>query len=164
MRPFKVVGVMRTMRMLIAASTVVAVVLGATSLAYAPYHQQPAQPSGGPLEKARGQLTTAKTHAGFAAAADTLRAVRQHTGHAVNCLVGSSDPRFDKQWGNVCEGQGNGALADLKAASASTQAMKMAQDATQVGVDTLNKNDLAAAQAGAKKLAGMLDDALKALK
>jgi hypothetical protein len=118
MRPFTVVGVMRTMRLLIAVSAVVAVVLGATSLAYAPYHQQPAQPSEGVLQKAREQLTTAKTHAGFAAAANTLPGVRQHTGHAVNCLVGSSDQRFDKQWGNVCEGQGNGALADLRAPGA----------------------------------------------
>jgi hypothetical protein len=152
------------MRMLVTVSAVVVVLLGATSLAYAPYHQQPAQPSGGALEKARGQLTIAKTHAGFAAAANTLPGVRQHAGHAVNCLVGSSDQRFDRQWGNVCEGQGNGALADLRAAGASAQAVKVAQEATQVGVETLRQNSLIAAQAGAQKLAGMLDDALKALK
>jgi hypothetical protein len=150
--------------MLIAASVVVAVVLGATSLAYAPYHQQPAQPSGTPLERAREQMNTAKTHAGFAAAADAIRSVRQHTGHAVNCLVGSNDRRFNRQWGHVCEGQGNGALADLRTAGASAQVMKMAEDATRQGVATLGQNDLAAAKAGAKKLADMVDDTLKALR
>ncbi len=152
------------MRMLIAASAVVAVVLGATSLAYAPYHQQPAQPSGSPLEMAREQLTTAKTHAGFAAAADAIRSVRQHTGHAVNCLVGSGDRRFDRQWGHVCEGQGNGVLPDLRSVGASAQVMKLAEDATQHGVATLGQNDVAAAKAGAKKLADMIDDTLKALR
>jgi hypothetical protein len=118
-----------------------------------------------PLEQARTALTTAKTHAGFAAAADAMSGVQLHTGHAVNCLVGPSDKRFDKKWGNVCEGQGNGILVDLKAAGASgAAALKIAEDATKVGVDALGAKDLTAAQAGAKKLAAMLDEALKAIK
>ncbi|MDR7454698.1 MAG: hypothetical protein QN137_09525, partial [Armatimonadota bacterium] len=62
------------------------------------------------------------------------------------------------------EGQGNGALQDLQAAGASAQVVKMAQDATQVGVETLGQGNLTAAAAGAKKLAGMLEDVLKTVK
>jgi phosphoheptose isomerase len=156
--------VIHMMRMFIAAFAVVAVALGAASVAVGQYYEQPAQPAGAALEKARAQLTTARTHAGFAAAAGTLPGVRQHTGHAVNCLVGTGDRRFDRQWGHVCEGQGNGVLADLRTAGGSAQVTKMVQDATQAGVETLGQSSLAAAQAGAKKLAGMLEDALKALR
>lgn len=118
-----------------------------------------------PMDQAKAELNTAKTHAGFAAASDSLSGVNQHTGHAVNCIVGPTDKRFDKKWGNVCEGQGNGALADLKAAGASgAAALKIAEDATKVGLDALTSKDLTAAQNGAKKLGGMLDDALKAIK
>lgn len=152
------------MRVLVAAAVVVAIALGTATVAYAPYHQQPAQPAGSALEKARSQLTTARAHAGFAAEAGTLVGVRQHTGHAVNCLVGASDRRFDRRWGHVCEGQGNGALPDLQAAGTSAQVIKAAQDATQIGLETLGQGNLAAAQAGAKKLAGMLEDVLKSLK
>lgn len=150
-------------RRLFAAATVMAVTLGAASVAHAPYHQPPGQPAGA-LDRARAQLATARTHAGFAAEAGTLVGVRQHTGHAVNCLTGTNDRRFNRQWGHVCEGQGNGALSDLQAAGASAQVVKAAQDATQVGVETLGQGNLAAAQAGAKKMAGMLEDVLKTLK
>ncbi|MDR7481828.1 MAG: hypothetical protein QN183_10365 [Armatimonadota bacterium] len=145
---------------------VAVVVAGGARLAYAPYHDQPAQSTqGSPVERARQQLTTAKTHAGFAAGAGTLSGVQQHTGHAVNCLVGRADRRYDQKWGDVCQGQGNGVLADLKAAGAAgAGALKIAEEATKVGVETLGATGLAAAQAGAKKLAGLLEDALKALK
>ncbi len=145
---------------------VVLLLAGTGRLAYAPYHSQPTQSTqASPLDRARQQLTTAKTHAGFAAAAGSLGGVQQHTGHAVNCLVGRADRRFDQKWGDVCEGQGNGALVDLKAAgSGGAAALKIAEEATKVGVETLGASSLAAAQAGAKKLAGLLDDALKALK
>ena len=118
-----------------------------------------------PVDQAKTELNTAKTHAGFAAASNSLNGVYQHTGHAVNCLVGANDKRFDKKWGNVCEGQGSGVLTDLKSAGArGADALKIAEEATKVGVDALNSKDLMAAQNGAKKLGGMLDDALKAIK
>ena len=50
-----------------------------------------------PLDQAKAELNTAKTHAGFAAASDSLNGVFQHTGHATNCLVGANDKRFDKK-------------------------------------------------------------------
>lgn len=118
-----------------------------------------------PVDQAKNELNTAKTHAGFAAASDSMNGVLQHTGHAVNCLVGSSDKRFDAKWGNVCEGQGNGVLADLKAAGANgAAALKISEDAAKVGADVLGMKDLTAAQTGAKKLGAMLDGALKAIK
>lgn len=118
-----------------------------------------------PLDQAKSELNTAKTHAGFAASSDSMNGVSQHTGHAVNCLVGAGDKRFNAKWGNVCEGQGSGILADLKAAGANgAAALKISEDAAKLGADVLGMKDLAAAQAGARKLAGMLDDALKAIR
>jgi len=118
-----------------------------------------------PLDQAKTELNTAKTHAGFAASSDSLNGIYQHTGHAVNCLVGPTERRFDKKWGNVCEGQGSGVLADLKAAGAKgAAALKISESAAKLGTDVLGMKDLAAAKAGAKKLQGMLDDALKAIK
>ena len=154
--------VMSTVVVLIAT---LVLTLGVTLPALAPYHNQPNPAAENPLDKARAQLNTAKTHAGFAAAAGGLSGVQQHTGHATNCLVGADDRRFERKWGNVCEGQGSGALVDLKATGArGADALKIAEEAAKVGLDTLSKTDLAAAQAGAKKLAGMLDDVLKALR
>jgi len=118
-----------------------------------------------PVDQAKAELNTAKTHAGFAAASGSLNGVYQHTGHSVNCLVGASDRRFNASWGNVCEGQGSGILADLKTAGVNgAAALKISEDAAKLGADVLGMKDLTAAQAGAKKLGGMLDDALKALK
>ncbi|MBI4277594.1 MAG: hypothetical protein HY660_03975 [Armatimonadetes bacterium] len=152
----------------IAVVGVIALVLGLPRLAYAPYHTQPSQPpaaSGSPLDAARKQLDTARTHAGFATSAGSLSGVHQHAGHAVNCLVGNKDKRFDRQWGNPCEGQGSGALVDLKAAGTrAAEALKITDEAARVGTDTLSAKDVGTAQAGAKKLAGLLDSALKALR
>lgn len=152
------------MRMIVVSLVALALILAVVPVALSPSQiRLSAAPN--PLDQAKTELTTAKTHAGFAAAADALSGVQQHTGHAVNCLVGSSDKRFDKKWGNVCEGQGNGVLADLKAAGArGADALKIAEEATKVGVDALAAKDLTVAQNGAKKLAAMLDDALKAIR
>lgn len=153
------------MRIVVVSLAVLSLVLAAGPSAFAPYHTRPTQAAPGPLDRARSQLTTAKTHAGFAASAGAVGGVHLHVGHAVNCLVAADDKRFDKQWGNVCEGQGSGALVDLKAAGArGADAMKIAEEAAKTGAETLGKTDLAAAQAGAKRLAGLLDDALKALR
>ncbi len=152
------------MRAVVASLVALALMLGVTPPAQAPYHTR-TKVTASTADRAREQLNTAKTHAGFAAGAGSLSGVQQHTGHAVNCLVGADDKRFDKKWGNVCEGQGSGVVTDLKAVGArGADALKIVEEAAKVGVETLGRNDLAAAQAGAKKLSGMLEDALKALK
>src|SRR3990172_3180262 len=149
------------MRIVIVSLVALTLILALTPSALTPYPTRSSAAPANPVDQARAELNTAKTHAGFAAAADSLNGANQHTGHATNCLVGANDKRFDKQWGNVCEGQGSGALTDLKAAGArGADALKIAEDATKVGVDALNSKDLTAAQNGAKKLGGMLDDAL----
>jgi len=154
------------MRLGLASVVAFAFTLGVTQPARAPYQAQPTITAAASVaDKARDQLTTAKTHAGFAAGSGSLSGVHQHTGHALNCLVGAGDKRFDRKWGNVCEGQGSGVVTDLKAAGArGADALKIAEESAKVGVETLSKNDLMTAQNGAKKLSGMLDDALKALK
>jgi len=72
------------------------------------------------------ELTTAYTHAGFAAKYDSLNEVTLHLHHVVNCLVGPNGDKFDSSAGNPCQGQGNGALPDIKA--------KMGEDAAYVQV------------------------------
>jgi hypothetical protein len=144
---------------------IVVISLAALALILAPYSTRSSAAPMSPLDQAKAELNTAKTHAGFAAASDSLNGVYQHTGHAVNCLVGPTERRFEKKWGNVCEGQGSGALKDLKTVGANgAAALKISEDAAKLGVNVLGMKDLTAAQAGAKKLAGMLDDALKTIK
>jgi len=153
------------MRLVVASLVALALTLGVTPPAQAPYHTRTKVAAASTADRAREQLNTAKTHAGFAAGAGSLSGVQQHTGHALNCLVGTDDKRFDKKWGNVCEGQGSGVVTDLKAVGArGADALKIVEEAAKVGVETLGRNDLAAAQTGARKLSGMLEDALKALK
>ena len=64
----------------------------------------------------RAQLRTAIQHAGFATEGDSLGYVRLHLGHALNCIEGPAGKNFDRAWGNVCQGQGNGILTDLRSA------------------------------------------------
>jgi hypothetical protein len=153
------------MRIVIVSLVALMLILAATPSAPTLYQARLSAAPANPVDQAKTELNTAKTHAGFAAASDSLNGVYQHTGHAVNCLVGPTERRFDKKWGNVCEGQGSGVLTDLKSAGArGAAALKIAENATKVGMDALNAKDLKAAQNGAKKLGGLLDDALKAIK
>jgi hypothetical protein len=58
------------------------------------------------------QAEIAATHAKLAAKEGELEGVQMHLHHAWNCLVGPEGKDFDAGFGNPCEGQGNGAIAD----------------------------------------------------
>ena len=58
------------------------------------------------------EITTAATHAGFAAKAGTLQMVHAHMHHALNCLVGPGGNGFDTTALNPCKNSGNGAIPD----------------------------------------------------
>lgn len=58
------------------------------------------------------EITTAATHAGFAAKSTTLEMVHAHMHHALNCLVGPDGNGFDATALNPCKNSGNGAIPD----------------------------------------------------
>lgn len=63
------------------------------------------------------QLRTAAFHAGeLAQRGNTVAATHLHLHHTINCLEGPAGPDFDQAAGYPCQGQGNGALPDLRMA------------------------------------------------
>lgn len=111
------------------------------------------------------QLQTARTHATNAARSDVLRDAKWHLGHVVNCLEGARGRNYDRQNSNPCQGQGNGILPDLEAATRSgqrgaMQALDLARDADQTALATIALTDLAQIKGGASKVADLLGRAL----
>lgn len=137
----------------------VAVVLGVAAAAYAPYHTQQSPPAGaGAAQPAslKQQLTTATTHAGFAADGTSLGYVQQHLGHALNCLEGTKGKNFNQAWGNVCEGQGNGIMVDLRSAADGGNFRAVADAADGLALGGLKSKDLNEAKVSAKGVAALL--------
>jgi len=96
-----------------------------------------------------GELSTAQTHAGLAAAQADIAKVHMHLQHALNCLVGPSGDGFDAAPGNPCAKAGNGAIPDSTDAAQKTKLTAAAATA-KAGVAN---SDLAGAQAAAKQTA-----------
>ncbi|MCI4680526.1 hypothetical protein K9U33_18040 [Rhodoblastus acidophilus] len=93
------------------------------------------------------EIKTAATHAGMAAASNTLQTVHMHLHHVLNCLEGPKGADFDAKPGDPCKGQGSGAIMDSapdkrKALEATAHQAKMA----------LTETDLAKAKAMAAKV------------
>jgi hypothetical protein len=95
------------------------------------------------------ELKTAITHSGFAEKYDSMKEVGLHLHHVVNCLVGESDPMFDKGAGNPCQGQGKGILPDIKAKMGEDQEYQVAWWLAHLGSDALKMGNLAQAKAAA---------------
>lgn len=60
------------------------------------------------------EVQTAIEHAGFAGNAKTTDQVHLHLHHVINCLVGSKGEDYYPAAGDPCQGEGGGALNDLK--------------------------------------------------
>jgi len=108
------------------------------------------------------ELKTAITHAGYSAKQEALQGVTMHLHHALNCLVGSQDKRFDAAAGNPCQGQGNGYLPDLKAAKGETDQYYEAMWAAQVAEQGLASKNLAETKAASRAVIAVLDNIAKA--
>ena len=109
------------------------------------------------------ELKTAVTHAGFAAKYETMKEVTLHLHHALNCLVGPQDKRFDAAAGNPCQGQGNGYLSDQKAAKGeSNNQYHEAWWAAQIAAQGIASENMGAAKAAARIVNMVLDNASKA--
>jgi hypothetical protein len=98
------------------------------------------------------EISTAAQHAGFAGSAKDMKTTQMHLHHVVNCLVGPQGQGFDASFGNPCKGQGSGAIPDA------TDSAKKAslQQALQQTLDGLKQSDMAAAQAHATTVQGLL--------
>jgi hypothetical protein len=135
---------------------VVAIVLGVAAAAYAPYHTQQQPPAAASGANLKQQVTTATTHAGFAADGTSLGYVQQHLGHALNCLEGTKGKNFNQAWGNVCEGQGNGIMVDLRSAADGGNFRTVAEAADGLALGGLKSKDLNEAKVSAKGVAALL--------
>jgi len=108
------------------------------------------------------ELRTAMAHAGFAAKADALDGVTLHLRHVLNCVVGPQDRQFNAGAGNPCQGQGNGALPDLKAKTGQDLQYYQAWWVAQIANRGIASNNLQEAKAAAQIASLILQDATKA--
>ena len=148
---------MRNVRWFLRGMLALVIVLSFTG---APALAQSAQPAS--AGNADAELKTAMTHAGFAAKYDALKEVSQHLHHTINCVVGPQDKMFDATAGNPCQGQGNGALPDLKAKKGSDAEYYEAWWAARVADEGIASQNLQEAKAAAHIAGLALQDAQKA--
>ena len=104
----------------------------------------------------RAQLRTAIQHAGFAAEGDSLGYVRLHLGHALNCIEGPAGKNFDRAWGNVCQGQGNGISTDLRSAPGGATYRTVIEHANALAAAGVASRDVAEIKAVAKAVGALL--------
>jgi len=109
-----------------------------------------------PMYGGTEQVTTAVSHAGFAAAATTFGGAQQHLGHALNCIEGKGGKNFNASWGHPCEGQGNGILNDLRGVAVSGALMPLVQSAGALATSGVKSNDLTAARLAARGVEALL--------
>jgi hypothetical protein len=107
------------------------------------------------LADAAQEASIAATHAGLAAKNGMLNGVQMHLHHALNCLVGENGPGYDKTQANPCAKAGTGAIPDETDPAKKEKLTAAAQQAQ----DALGQTDLAAAQAGAQKVADTIRSA-----
>ena len=95
------------------------------------------------------QLKTAIQHSGFSQNYDNIQTAKQHLQHVVNCVEGSRGPMYDGGAGNPCEGKGNGAMTDAKAAGGKMTAtatwLELANDVAVTGIKAKDVNKVKAA-------------------
>ncbi len=133
---------------------VVVLVVGLVTAGYAYYHEQ--QPAGGGEPAWKVQARTAATHAGFAAGGDTMSSVEQHLGHALNCIEGPRGANFNRAWGHVCEGQGQGLLTDLRNDRSGMSWLLVAEAAGELAVKGIRSRDLAQRKNAARGVAELM--------
>ena len=131
-------------------------VFGLAVATYSQYDYPPSSPVRPQGTGVKAQLATAITHAGFAANGDSLGYIRQHLGHALNCLEGPKGPNFNRAWGNVCQGQGNGILVDLKTTAGGGPFLRVAEHADSLASSGVKSADQAEAKIAAKAAGALL--------
>jgi hypothetical protein len=101
------------------------------------------------------EISTAATHAGYAADATEMKTAQAHLHHTINCLVGPNGAGFDATQANPCKDQGSGAIPDTSDA-AKKQAL---QGAVAKAMSGLKQSDLAGAKKDAMEAQAILKKA-----
>jgi hypothetical protein len=115
------------------------------------------------------ELATAFYHASeLAQRGDAVAASKLHVQHVINCLEGPNGKNFKAAAGAPCQGQGNGAIPDLKDAVAAKvpgaeEALKQATLAWNVALQAIDMNNVNEVQPYAKVVARYLKTAVDAL-
>jgi hypothetical protein len=115
------------------------------------------------------ELQTAMYHASeLAQRGDSVATSKLHVQHVINCLEGPSGADFKAAAGYPCQGQGNGAIPDLKDAVAAKTAgadvaLKEASVALKLAVDAMTMSTVTEVQPWARVCAQHLKAALNAL-
>lgn len=114
--------------------------------------------------KAQTQLATAIQHAKFSAAANATAAAVTHLGHTLNCIEGSRGRNFNAAWGHVCQGQGDGILADIRGERNAASVMPVLEAANTLAVSGVKAQNLATVQNAARGVAALLQIVADGLK
>ncbi|MBI2200882.1 MAG: hypothetical protein HYU43_02960 [Armatimonadetes bacterium] len=136
----------------IVAVTITAVLLGAAAAyAQSDYYPTPAQ-----ADKLSTQLATAIEHSRNSAGSNTMSGAVSHLGHVLNCIEGTRGKNFNAAWGHVCQGQGDGIVADIKGAKNAGSVMLVLESANGLAAAGVKAKDLAAVRFAARGVAGLL--------
>ncbi len=141
---------------------VICTLIAACMLMYATPHLSAAM-MGGDVKK---ELQTAYYHASeLAQKGNAVATSKLHVQHVINCLEGTAGSNYKQEAGYPCQGQGNGILPDLKAASSAKmpgadKALKEATLAWTLAVQAVAKNDVNEVQPWAKVVAEHLKAAM----
>ncbi|MDR7425115.1 MAG: hypothetical protein QN118_07600 [Armatimonadota bacterium] len=82
--------------------------------------------------------------------------VEQHLGHALNCIEGPQGRNFNRAWGHVCDGQGQGILTDLRNDREGMSWTSVVEAADELAVKGIRSRDLAQRKNAARGVAELL--------
>ena len=117
-----------------------------------------------PGPAAQKEVSTAITHAGFAASAKDAKTAHLHLHHVINCLGGVGNPHFQAEAGNPCQGQGMGALKDAKEARLPEAVRSRLDQALKLSLIGVSVPDAVPAADVAKAVEGLLKEAEQQMK
>jgi len=142
----------RLMGMMLAVGLVVWI--AATALAQGGGYDYGTPAAGG--SKAQTQLQTAILHAKNSAGSGAMASAVSHLGHVLNCIEGTKGKNFNASWGHVCQGQGDGILADIKGQRNADSMMVVLEAADELALAGVKVGSVASVQNAARGVAALL--------
>lgn len=115
-------------------------------------------------DKTQTQLKTAIDHAKNAAGSSAMATAVMHLGHALNCIEGTKGKNFNTSWGHVCQGQGDGILADIKGTKNADQTMLVLESADALAQAGVKAKDLTSVQVTARGVGALLQVVMDTVK
>lgn len=102
------------------------------------------------------QAKTASAHASFAADGSSMSYVKEHLGHTLVCIEGEKGKNVHPAWENVCKGQGNGVLNDLRASKDGAAWIPVAEAADALAVSAMKSTNLAQIKTSARGVSELM--------